>query len=148
MNRKLSAVLAVSSCCVLWVSTAGATIQSLNLDAEADDSSTFYEYWSDAFTRIDLRDPAPNEFRQRMHQISNPSKFFGAIDTFPNDNQMKFGSIQYDDSKLVSGNGFAEITGLTLGVYTNPADSSYKNFARFSLAAVPSDARTSTPPVR
>jgi hypothetical protein len=134
MIRKLSAVLAVSLSCLLWVSTTGAAIQNLSLDAHADDTSTFYEYWSDAFTRINLRDPAPNEFRQRMHLISDPSVFFGPIDAFPNDNDMKFGSIQYDDSTLVSGTGFANITGAKIGVYASADDPNYKNFGRFSLA--------------
>lgn len=134
MIRKRSTVLAVSLGCLLLVSNAGAAIQNLSLDAQADDSSAFYEYWSDAFTRIDLRDPAPNEFRQRMHLISDPSVFFGAIDAFPNDNNMKFGSIQYDDSTLVSGTGFANITGAKIGVYASADDPNHKNFGRFSLA--------------
>ncbi|MGD9647198.1 MAG: hypothetical protein AB7U73_15915 [Pirellulales bacterium] len=134
IRKLLSSLLVFYVAAGAWPGAVKADIQSLNLNAVADDSSSFYEYWSDGFSRIDLRDPPPNEFRQRMHNITDPAIFYGALDTFPHDELMQFGSLEYDDSTLISGTGLATITGVTLGVYADPSDPSYQNFARFSLA--------------
>ena len=80
----------------LWalaVPVSNAEAGMLYLDATADGQATYYEYFSDGFARIDLRDPAPDQFRQRFHQISNPSVTYGPIDVFPNDEVMRFGQI-------------------------------------------------------
>lgn len=109
----------------------GAT-QSVSLNAIGDQSSAYYEYYSDGFARIDQRDPAPNEFRQRLHQISNPSVSYGALDVFPNDEQFRFGSVSYDDAGLVNGYGKVPVTAVNLGITKDPADPAYLNWQRFT----------------
>lgn len=103
-----------------------------SLNVTAADSSAFYEYFSDGFARIDQRDPPPNEFRQRFHAISDPSISYGPLDVFPHDGDMRFGAIDYDEKTLVGGTGTAAITALTLGLLSDPFDSTYLNWQRFA----------------
>lgn len=106
------------------------------LNVTADDSTSFYDYFSDSFARMDLRDAPPNEFRQRMHAIPDPSVFYGAIDLFPNDEAMRFGSISYDESSLIGGTGTAAVTGMTLDLLQDPFDATYYNWKRFAGTTV------------
>jgi len=107
-----------------------------SLNVTAADSSAFYEYFSDGFARIDQRDPPPNDFRQRFHAISNPSISYGPLDVFPHDGQMRFGSLDYDDTTLIAGTGTTAITGLTLGFLTDPFDPTYLNWQRFAGSTI------------
>ena len=106
----------------------------ISLSGTADPTSAYYEYYSDAFAQIALRDPPPNEHRQRFHAISNPSVVYGGLDLFPNDELMNFGALSYDDGALVGGNGTAAITDLALGITANPLDLAYRNWARFEMS--------------
>lgn len=101
------------------------------LNVTADGSSTYYEYYSEGFARIDLRDPPPDEFRQRIHLISDPSVAFGPLDSFPNDEAMRFGTISYDESSLIAGTGTATVTDMTIGLVADPFDPTYENWRRF-----------------
>ncbi len=105
--------------------------QTLSLHGTADETSSYYEYYSDAFMRMSLRDPPPNEFRQRFHSpIVNPTTTFGNLDGFPNENDFRLGQIEFDATGLVDGSGVAPITGLLLGVRTDPLDTHYENWRR------------------
>lgn len=135
MIRFVAAQLATLLALLLSTS-APAAIVPVTLNVTADDASTYYEYYSDGFARISLRDASPNEFRQRFHNIPNPAVFYGAIDVFPNDNAMNFGQLFYDDSTLVSGTGTAAVTGVNFAVRNDPLNPSYLNYNRFDLATV------------
>lgn len=112
--------------------TADAAI--VNLHGTASGDTAYYEYFSDSFFRMDLVELPPNEHQQRFHLISNPSTVIGsaAFDGFVNDNAFRIGSLQYDESGLVAGNGTAPITGVTLGIGADPSNPAYINFGRWT----------------
>ena len=134
MTRKCWTNLAVVVFVCSWQVPASGALVPVPLNLTADEASVFFEYASGATARINLRDPSPNEFRQRLHLISDESVFFGALDVFPNDSAMHFGELQYDDSTLLSGTGVATIAGLTFGVRTDPLNPTYENWRRFTLS--------------
>ena len=104
----------------------------LSLDAFSDGDSTYYEYISDGFFRMDLY--SPNQpTHQSLHSISNPSLIYNEnFDGFPHDRIFRFGSVTFDESGLVNGTGTAPITDLTLSIATDPNDSGYLNWRRFT----------------
>ncbi|HPF38170.1 MAG TPA: PEP-CTERM sorting domain-containing protein [Phycisphaerae bacterium] len=106
----------------------------VSLHGTADGDSAYYEYNSDAFFQIDLREPAPNEHLQRFHAISNPAITFGnpAFDGFPNDDDFRLGHVVFDDAGLMGGTGTAPITDVVLGIGADPDDASHINYARFT----------------
>ncbi len=106
---------------------------SVNLWGIADGDTAYYEEFSDGFYRMDLYDPPPRETQQRFHLISNPSVAIGSteFDGFPNDEDFRIGSVQYDDTDLVSGSGTADITSLSVGIGYDPANPSYMNYIRW-----------------
>ncbi len=106
---------------------------SVNLWGIADGDTAYYEEFSDGFYRMDLYDPPPRETQQRFHLISNPSAAIGSttFDGFPNDEDFRIGSVQYDDADLVSGSGVANITSLSVGIGYDPANPSYINYIRW-----------------
>ncbi|MBL9123009.1 MAG: hypothetical protein JNG90_05215 [Planctomycetaceae bacterium] len=109
-----------------------AAAAELDLDAWSDPTSAYYEYFSDGFAQMNLRDPAPNEFRQRFHAISNPAVTYGGLDLFPHDEAFRFGGLEYDTAGLLDGYGTVPITGLNLGITADPSDPSYLNWQRFA----------------
>jgi hypothetical protein len=119
-----------------------------NLDAIASGDTAYYEYGADGFFRMDLYDPPPRQTQQRFHAISDPSVQFGnlAFDGFPNDQNFKLGNLSFDDSTLVAGTGIANVTGINLGIVSDPTDPTYINYGRWTnvLTAVDSFAGTVT----
>ena len=104
----------------------------LSLSSYSDGDSTFYEYYSDGFFRMDLFSPT-RPLNQSFHSISNPSTIYNQnFDGFPNDRMFRFGAITYDESGLVNGTGIAPITNLSLGVAKDPSDPGYTNLNRFN----------------
>jgi hypothetical protein len=105
--------------------------ETLDLWAVVDGDSVYYEYFSDGFLRVDLKDPGTD--RQRFHSISDPSVTFGSetFDGFPNDEFFRMGQIVYDGGSVPGGNGPAAITSLNLGFAVDPLDAAYVNFARW-----------------
>lgn len=121
---------------ILIASLCSSTLAGVTpLHAIADGASTYREFFSDGFVRMDLYSP-DEPTHQSFHQISDPEVIYNqAYDAFPNDQRLRLGSIEYDESGLVGGNGDAPITGLTLGVGSDPDDPSYVNFNRFTTNA-------------
>lgn len=122
-----------------WVSSLAlvfaihASAGEVDLRGIADGDSIYIEQQSSAFFQMDLYDPPPRQTQQRFHDITNPSVTFGslAFDGFPNDEDFRLGSLTYDDSGLVGGNGVAPITGIELNIFHDPDDSSYINYGRW-----------------
>ncbi|MBX3411734.1 MAG: PEP-CTERM sorting domain-containing protein [Pirellulales bacterium] len=131
MYLRLTALLVLLSGIALSPVNAWAGIVLLHGIADGD--STYYEYNSDAFFRMDLPDPGTSQ--QRFHAISDPSVTFGnpAFDGFPHDEFFRMGSVTYNDADLVGGSGVATITALNLGVTVDPLDPSYMNYARWTI---------------
>ena len=78
-----------------------------------------------------------NPMNQNFNNISDPSVQYGqGFDGFPNDRNFRLGHITYDDSGVVNGTGQAPITGVTLGITRDPADSTYENWRRFTTETV------------
>ena len=109
---------------------------TVSLDSWSAGDSTYYEYGSDGFVRMDLYSP---DFptHQSFHAINDPEVIYNqAYDGFPNEEFMRFGAVEYDDSSLVGGTGTGPITGLTLGIATDPFDPGYVNFVRFATNTI------------
>src|SRR5690606_26050507 len=89
---------------------------------------------SDGFYQMDLYDPPPRETQQRFHSIQDPSVTYGnlAFNGFPNDENFRLGSVEFDDSAVPSGTGSAPITAIVLGVGHDPAESRYLNYYRWT----------------
>jgi len=137
--------IAVAAASLIVASCGIAAAGELDLDAWSDPTSAYYEYFSDGFAQMNLRDPAPNEFRQRFHAISNPAVTYGGLDLFPHDEAFRFGLLEYDTAGLVDGYGTVPITGLNLGITADPSDPSYLNWQRFAATtSVLEIAETST----
>ncbi|MEZ6069063.1 MAG: hypothetical protein R3C10_02085 [Pirellulales bacterium] len=82
---------------------------------------------------MDLSSPSPNDANQSFHAIADPGTIYNqAYDGFPHDNDFRFGSLTYDESALVGGTGVANITGLNLGISTDPDDPGYVNSNRWA----------------
>lgn len=109
-----------------------ASADTLKLNMIADNDSSFFEYFSDGFMRMDQFAPLfPTH--QNLHAISDPSVNYGqGLDGFPNDRYFRFGSVEYDSSSIVGGTGLAPITALSLGIAKDPANSAYENWRRFT----------------
>ena len=106
---------------------------TLDLDFTADGSSTFSEFFSGGFYRMDLFSPPPFQTNQSFREIGNPTNIFNqAFDGFPRDEDFRFGSLTYDASMLVGGSGIANITGLNLGIAVDPDDPTHINSARWA----------------
>jgi hypothetical protein len=128
-----SVIISIGWVCVLANVSHAATAR---LDSWSDNDSTFYEYFSDGFFRMDLFSPSFPQ-NQSFHAISDPSIIYNqSYDGFPNDRFMRFGTVEYDESLLVGGNGTVPITGVTLGIGTDPFDSTFLNFRRFTTGTL------------
>lgn len=126
MRKCLVAALALS--CLPMSSAPAATAR---LDSWSDNDSTFYEYFSDGFFRMDLYSPNQPK-NQSFHSISDPSVIYNQnFDGFPNDQFMRFGEVEYDETMLVDGSGTVPISGLTLGIGSDPFDPEFLNYNRF-----------------
>jgi hypothetical protein len=132
---------------LLAMGAATAQAGTVNLWGVADSDAAYYEYLSNAFFRMDLYQPAPYEDNQRFHDISDPSIVYGSdpnFDGFPNDENFRLGSVTYDESALTGGSGVAPITALSLGVGTDPGDSTYVNYGRWDPIVTAVDAFSGT----
>lgn len=118
---------------VTWfVATPSGATTTLLLDVTSDPTSIFYEYFSDGFYRMDLF-ATTQPTHQNFHNIQDPNIQYGqGFDGFPNDENFRFGRLDYDESSVVGGTGDATITGLTFGVRLDPFDSTYENYRRWS----------------
>jgi hypothetical protein len=116
---------------IITVENATARAAELPLNARSDLDSSYFEYFSNGFLRMDQFAPN-NPMNQNFHDIDDPSINYNQnFDGFPNDRQFRFGSVQYDDSGLVGGTGSAPITGVTLNIVHDPANAAYINWRRF-----------------
>lgn len=114
------------------LTVAHATAGEFTLDAFADGDSTYYEYISDGFVRMDLYSPLQPK-NQSFHSITNPNTIYNQnFDGFPHDRIFHLGSVTYDESSLIEGTGSAPITALTLGIAKDPNNSGYINWNRFN----------------
>lgn len=105
---------------------ASADTIAVSLDAEADPTSNFIAYFSEGIAQLNMTYSGTD--RQPFWNTNNLSQTYNAnFDFFPNDSAMRFGEITYDDSSLNLGSGTTSITGLTLGIDTDPFDTSYIN---------------------
>lgn len=96
------------------------------LNAKADLTSNFITNWSEGVAQLNR--PWANTKRQPFWSTTDPDRTYNSsFDFFPNDNQMRFGELTYDDSSLTAGSGTAAITDLTLGIEKDPLDPSYVN---------------------
>lgn len=108
----------------------------LSLNSLADNDSSFYEYFSEGFVRMD-QFASSNPTNQNFHNFSDPSVQYGqGFDGFPHDRNFRLGHVTYDESGLVNGTGAAPITGVTLGITRDPADSTYENWRRFTTETI------------
>lgn len=108
----------------------------LSLHSLADNDSAYYEYYSEGFVRMD-QFASSNPTNQNFHNINDPSVQYGqGFDSFPNDRNFRLGHVTYDDSGVVNGTGQAPVTGVTLGITRDPADSAYENWRRFTTETV------------
>lgn len=102
----------------------------------ANGSSRFYEYFSDGFVQMDWTHPT-RPTNQSFRNIADPSIMYGSgYDAFPNDNEFRMGSVQFDDSGLIGGNGDAPVTEVTFAVSKDPFDAAYTNWARFTTNTI------------
>src|SRR5262245_35316395 len=81
-----------------WIAlSAQAATQSISLNAISDSDGRFYEYYSDGFIQVGIKEvDGRNRFQS---PIVNPTIVFGGptFDGFPHDENFRFGSLQYDD---------------------------------------------------
>jgi len=119
------------------LATAPATVGGeLSLHSLADNDSAYYEYYSEGFVRMD-QFASSNPTNQNFHNINNPAVQYGqGFDGFPNDRNFRLGHVTYDDSGVANGTGQAPITGVTLGITRDPANSTYENWRRFTTETV------------
>ena len=118
-----------------------AAIQTFSLDAQADLTSYFTSDFSGGITRLDLTATSTGNHSFFLLETPDEDSPIGndLFDFFPNDEAMKFGYFEYDDSGLVAGNGTTPITGLTLGIESDPTDSSYVNGTWLSFTTLLDD---------
>ena len=104
----------------------------INLWGVADGDTTYTEHPSDTFFQMDLVDLGTS--LQRFHLISDPGTTVGSptFDGFPNDDRFRLGFVEYDESSLVAGSGTGAITNLVIGVGTDPTNSAYFNYGRWT----------------
>jgi hypothetical protein len=117
----------------------GATVGiagELSLNSLADNDSSYYEYYSEGFIRMD-QFASSNPANQNFHNISDPSVQYGqSFDGFPNDRSFRLGHVTFDESGLVMRTGAAPITGVTLGIARDPVDPTYENWRRFTTTTI------------
>ncbi|MCA9243309.1 MAG: PEP-CTERM sorting domain-containing protein [Phycisphaerales bacterium] len=134
MRSQTSSLFTALTCglAITAIAPARASVVALNGIAAGD--TAYYEYFSDAFFRMDLVEPPPNDRQQRFHLISNPAVVIGnpAFDGFPNDEDFRIGSVTFDESVLVGGSGTAPITAMTLGIGAQPGNPAYINYGRWT----------------
>lgn len=129
MTRKKFLFLVLSWSCLEQASRG----DTYDLYLVADNSSAFYEYDLNAFYKMNLFSPSPNQTKQSFRSIDQPDTILDpTFDGFPNDRNLRIGNLTYDNSKLVRGTGIAPITGLLLNVTRDPDDATYINSARWS----------------
>ena len=122
------------SCALITILNLPAQAGTAYLDSWSDGSSTYFEYFSDGFVRMDLYSPDETT-HQSFHQISDPAVIYNqAYDGFPNDNFLRFGTVEYDESSLTNGTGTASVTSINLEIAHSPTDPNHENFSRFSTA--------------
>lgn len=144
MHHLMRSVFVATCFCLFGGSNTHAAI--VTIQGIADPDTAYYERGSDAFFRMDLVDPPPRETQQRFHSIADPSVTFGslAFDGFPNDERFRFGTLTYDDSSVIGGNGMAQITDVNLGITADPLNPSYINFGRWTDVVTTIDAFSGT----
>ena len=87
------------------VAFAGAA-QTLKLDGQLDDTSRWYDYFSDAYAEISLDEDG-------FYQIDNVDTQYGSYDVFPTEGAIDLGTLTYDGSALTgAGAETAPVTGL------------------------------------
>ncbi len=124
------------SCLLVLLLAPAAAAGTAFLDSWSDGDSAYFEYFSDGFFQMDLFSP-DEPTNQSFRQISNPSVIFNqAFDGFPNDQFLRLGSFEFDESGLVGGSGTAPITAVNLGIATDPDDPSHENWRRFTTDTV------------
>src|SRR5262249_46043851 len=116
---------------LLTLCAAASTVADvLPLYVHSDNDSTYYEYFSDGFFRMDLFSPT-KPTNQSFHAISDPSVIYNQnFDGFPNDYEFRFGNVAYDTSGLAGGTGQAPVTAVTFNLTNDPADPTYLNWRR------------------
>ncbi|MEM6365460.1 MAG: PEP-CTERM sorting domain-containing protein [Planctomycetota bacterium] len=125
-------------CCsaTLVLTTLGKAVDAaiVPLRGIADGSSSYTEEFSASFFQIDLRDPPPNESKQRFRLLSDPSIAVGNpdFDGFPNDDMFQLGYFGYDETGLVNNSGTIAIDELVFSVTRDPLDSSHVNYGRWT----------------
>jgi hypothetical protein len=138
-NILMSYRIVLSACLISSLSTGQLLAAEFGLDVFADGDSTYYEYISDGFVRMDLYSPLQPK-NQSIHAISNPSTIYNQnFDGFPHDRILRLGKVTYDDSGVSGGTGSAPITAVTLGIAKDPLDSTYTNWNRFNTNTLVSE---------